>query len=150
MILLTVICVGMIVPCPPALAQKKSHLPPLSKQELNHALLAAVEEDSEEKALAALNRGADVNARDQYGRTALMRARENMARLLLKRGANVHLRDKYGATALFHASSEKIELLLEHGADVNAKESTQNQTLLAMGKTEAGERTKVQPKIVFS
>lgn len=104
-------------------AQEESHLRPLSKQELNRALLAAVEEDSEDKALAALNRGADVNARDQYGRTALMQARENMTRLLLKRGANIHLQDKYGNTALFLATSnsKKMEVLLDQGADINAR-----------------------------
>jgi len=45
--------------------------------------------------------------------------------LLLKKGANVNAKDKYGGTALMYAAvkghKEVVELLIENGADVNAK-----------------------------
>ncbi|AFM26604.1 ankyrin repeat domain-containing protein [Desulfomonile tiedjei] len=78
-----------------------------------------------------LDAGADVNARDDYGRTALMWAidshhsfREEDVRLLLERGADVHVKDKQGKTALMRAvalakfaGANKIaELLKAHGA----------------------------------
>jgi ankyrin repeat protein len=103
-----------------------------SKQELNRVLLAAVQEKSEEKTLEALNRGADVNARDRYGRTALMEANEAIARLLFKRGASLRMRDKFGQTALFHSTTDlkKLELLLDHGADVNSRHGGGDSVLL--------------------
>jgi ankyrin repeat protein len=79
---------------------------------------------------AFLEQGADVNARDQWERTALHYAAEKghkeVVELLLEHGADVNARDQGGRTALQHSAEkgyeEVVELLLEHGADVNAKE----------------------------
>jgi ankyrin repeat protein len=74
-----------------------------------------------------LNRGADINAPDSSGHTALMEAatRPRSWRLLLKRGANVHLTDRDGLTALYHAAwagdVDMVRALLAHKADVNAR-----------------------------
>ena len=102
---------------------------------------AAVERD--------LANGADVNARDDYGRTALMKALKDAplpgesspfnlalgtAKILLGRGAAVNARDNDGQTALFYIATrttaffrmgehEIINLLLEHGANPNIIDS---------------------------
>ncbi|MFH1113810.1 MAG: ankyrin repeat domain-containing protein [Pseudomonadota bacterium] len=74
--------------------------------------------------------GADANARDQSGWTALMRAAESgrpdIVRLLLDNGADVALKSECGWTALIQAVSgghqEAARLLLERGADINARD----------------------------
>lgn len=71
-----------------------------------------------------LAHGADINARDSNGRTALMNNAISgnywAARLLLQGGADVNARDKNGSTALTLARASKepgtILLLQEHGA----------------------------------
>lgn len=83
----------------------------------------------------ALDSGADPNARDKYGRTAMMvaidRARsplraEEFVALLLDRGADPNARDTYGRTALMyaaeHGSRKAAALLLDRGADVSAQD----------------------------
>ena len=83
------------------------------------------------KVEAALINGANVNAKDNYGRTVLMWAAINghteTAELLLKHGADVNAENNYGRTALMWAAvngkTETAELLLKHGADVNAKDN---------------------------
>lgn len=76
----------------------------------------------------ALQNGAEVDARDAYGRTALIEAamhgQREAAELLIERGADVNCADCCGRTPLFSAVSygrvELFELLLRQGADVDA------------------------------
>jgi len=80
---------------------------------------------------ACLEQGVDVNARDQWGRTALYLAAEKghkeVVELLLEHGADVNAKDTRNRTALLYPAEkghkEVVELLLEHGADVNAKDN---------------------------
>ncbi len=72
--------------------------------------------------------GADVNARNETGNTALMRAVYGNftegAKLLIEKGADVTIANSDGTTALHEAASqgniEMMKLLLEKGADINA------------------------------
>ena len=72
--------------------------------------------------------GIDVNATDQYGRTALMEAvyggHTDAVEALLKLGANVNAKDDSGWTPLMEAASKSrgcaLRTLLAYGADVNA------------------------------
>ena len=74
-----------------------------------------------------LQKGADVNARDAYGRTPLMWALDNpeIVRFLVENGADVNARDVNGETALMKAAFlcrlEVVKYLAEKGADVNAR-----------------------------
>jgi ankyrin repeat protein len=83
-----------------------------------------------------LSYGADVNAVDDNGETAVMAAvrsefgdEQNIA-LLLAHGADVHARDHNGATALIGAWYYTIDVLMEAGADVNAQDSAGNTALM--------------------
>lgn len=77
-----------------------------------------------------LKHGANVNAQDKWGRTALMvasRAVDPKADLLLlAQGADVNARDKYGRTALMWAvemgQTATTQALLNHGTDVTAQD----------------------------
>lgn len=74
--------------------------------------------------------GADVNARDKQGMTALMRAARygdvRKVKLLLQHGAHVNLRQSDQTTALMEAVEagevEAAEILLRHGADVGMRD----------------------------
>jgi ankyrin repeat protein/mono/diheme cytochrome c family protein len=74
-----------------------------------------------------LKAGAEVNAVNQEGATALMRAAsfEEKARMLVAAGAEVKARSKMGNTALHiaarqHGNVRTVGLLLDRGAEVNA------------------------------
>ena len=69
-----------------------------------------------------LDRGADVNAKNDLGQTPLYHADSEVAELLLDHGADVNAKNDFGQTPLHYADSEEAELLLDRGADVNAKD----------------------------
>jgi hypothetical protein len=77
-----------------------------------------------------LDKGAEVNAREQDGMTPLHWATLNnhadIVRMLLNSGANVKETDRYGFTALHNAMSrghsDLVGILLDKGAEVNARE----------------------------
>ena len=96
--------------------------PTSSKQELNDQLFEAVRKGDVAAVTAALDRGADVNAKFRYGATALFKAAERgnpeVVKVLLDRGADVKVKDTfYQATAITWAISNKhigvVRLLLE-------------------------------------
>jgi len=78
-----------------------------------------------------LDAGADPNATDREGATALMKASgygiKETVKILIEHHADVNLRDASGRTALMHAAagrrSDAIPVLLENGADPNARDS---------------------------
>ncbi|EAY15616.1 ankyrin repeat protein, putative [Trichomonas vaginalis G3] len=76
-----------------------------------------------------LSHGANINAKDYYGQTALHIAakykRKGVAKFLLSYGANINEKDKIGQTALHIAAKYKskgvAKILLSHGANINEK-----------------------------
>jgi ankyrin repeat protein len=97
---------------------------------------------------ALLGKGADVNAANHRGETALILAatqhEAEAAQLLLEKGANVNAKTKTGRTALMQAidgpkdfdndkhvvySPEIAKLLIAAGADVNARDAGGNTAL---------------------
>lgn len=96
------------------------------KQALNDQLFEAVRKGDAAAVTAALDRGADVNAKFRYGATALFKAAERghaeVAKVLLDRGADVKVKDTfYQATAMTWALDNKhlpvIRVLLEKDVD---------------------------------
>lgn len=79
-----------------------------------------------------LAKGADINAKDHDGMTALMLAsitgHVDVVQVLLAKGADVETKENDGATALILASengfTEVVKALLAKGADVNARLTT--------------------------
>jgi ankyrin repeat protein len=85
-----------------------------------------------------IDKGADVNATNAFGSTALMWSVSDLSktRLLLDAGANVNTASKAGRTALLIAamsdrSAEIVRLLIAKGADVKAKDAGNFTTLNA-------------------
>ncbi len=97
-----------------------------------------------EAVLAALERGMDVNAVDESGRTALQLASfdgfHEVVQLLLDRGATVDAVDAAGRSALMFASTasniETVELLLEAGASVDLVDKEEHFTALMFAAAE--------------
>ena len=119
---------------------------PMSGTDWNEKLLAAAETGDLEGVREALAAGADVNARDKWGRTPLHQAtrwgRVDVVRLLLDAGAEADARTRWGDTPLHRAAwngcAEAVRLLLEHGADVGAKD-IRNRTPLDRARAEGHE-----------
>lgn len=95
------------------------------------ALLEAVEKGDFSAMQAALDKGADINAKDVYQEdTALISAAKRgyieIARELIKKGAVLNGRERYGATALMHASAEGhmdiARILIDGAADINIQD----------------------------
>jgi len=104
----------------------------------NTALMDAAARGYTATVRAVLEKGAEVDAKDNAGRTALMEAAfggyTDTVRLLLEKGAKVNATDHEGWTPLFWAAfsrrSDTIRLLLEKGADVNAKNKHEDNALI--------------------
>jgi ankyrin repeat protein len=106
-------------------------------------LLAAAETSNLAAVKAALEKWADVDARDAAGRTALMTASMDNAipiiQVLLQAGASVDLQAELGETALILAASGRgaaIELLLANGADPNTGDRDKKRPLMWLVDTQ--------------
>ncbi|XP_023311281.1 uncharacterized protein LOC111691956 [Anoplophora glabripennis] len=78
-----------------------------------------------------VQKGANVNNKDNRGRTALHLVSEkasdvSTAKLLIELGIDIHMKDTFGNTALHLAASgdalDMVKLLVQSGADVNSKD----------------------------
>ena len=82
--------------------------------------------------------GANVNAQNRFGNTALAeyakRGSEKLVKTLIDAGSEVNLKDEYGHTAVMLASSwgnvQCVELLIGAGADVNVQDSFDGTALM--------------------
>jgi ankyrin repeat protein len=89
----------------------------------------ATKQGDVEKVRLLLEKGADINSKDQHGQTALMNATHagqvELVRLLIEKGADLNVTAKYNLTALMLAliihQVEIAQLLIEAGADVNTR-----------------------------
>ena len=123
--------------------------PEYAQTEISVALSNAVSSGNLKIMKLLIANGADVNAVDKDGKTALMMASEfgyiEVAESLIEGGADVNAVKESGSTALIHAShnghTEIGKLLIANGADVNAvKESGSTALIHASynGHTEIG------------
>ncbi|HEY7910710.1 MAG TPA: ankyrin repeat domain-containing protein [Blastocatellia bacterium] len=93
------------------------------------ALLRAAMTGNTTAVSALIERGLNVNARDDHGRTPLLEAvfggHSDTIEYLLSRGADPDLKDRDGWTALMEAASKShvdaVRMLLGSGADPNAR-----------------------------
>ena len=108
------------------------------------SLIDAALDGNTKQVRLALENGADVNAANEEGGTALMMAGFNghgkIVELLLDRGARVDSRDVLGRTALMYSASgpypDTVRILLEHGADPNISDKSENFTALMFAAAE--------------
>ncbi len=95
---------------------------------LNDQLLDAADYGDLKTVQSCLDAGADVNAKDKYGETPLIKVIDNkkliIVEFLLTKGADVNAMDNEGRTALtivaYDGDINMAEVLLTKGADVNA------------------------------
>ena len=81
--------------------------------------------------------GAEINAQDNSGETALIKAVRigalEVIRLLVENGADINAQDSSGKTVLIQAARqgdwEVVHLLVENGADINAQDSSGEHSL---------------------
>jgi ankyrin repeat protein len=95
--------------------------------EADLALLNANREGNIEAAKQAIDDGADVNAKDEFGWTPLHYATANghkeVTELLIAKGADVNVKDGDGETPLDQAEGETADLLRKHGGKSGAEDS---------------------------
>lgn len=115
---------------------------------LGQQLIHAAQSGDTVKVQSLLNKGADIEAKDDIGNTPLITAANvgntDVTELLLKRGANIEASNFMGQTPLIMAASsgqtEVLRLLLDKGADIEARDYTKATALLAAaakGRAEA-------------
>ena len=112
--------------------EEKGHQPSLTVRGDDPTdLYLAVQMDLLEVAALLIEKGEDVNVKDNRGRTLLHIAvggdKVEVAALLIEKGADVNVKDNRGRTLLHIAvGGDKVEvaaLLIEKGADVNVKDN---------------------------
>jgi ankyrin repeat protein len=107
------------------------------------SLLEAAEAGNRAAAIAALTRGADVDARAPDGTTALVWAAHNgdveLSKALIAAGADVDAQNEFGAFALSEAAiigaTPVIAALLKGGADANAANREGETPLMVAART---------------
>ncbi|KAL0639010.1 hypothetical protein Q9L58_001891 [Maublancomyces gigas] len=101
------------------------------------AFISAISERNAGRAIRALALGANINASDEMGNSALICAinsnDDRMVEILLKEGADIEQTDSNDNHALhvtvMHGYPVLCALLLDHGADIEKRDSNQNTTL---------------------
>lgn len=96
----------------------------LTKDELNFEFIRMSKRGNHDSMAQLLRLGANVNAKNRQGRTALIDAARRgdveTAQWLIRRGASVNAKDMYDGTALLYASREghrdMVNLLVLNGA----------------------------------
>ena len=83
-----------------------------------------LEAKTAEETKMALEIGANVNAKDENGKTALFFAKtKEQVKLLVDAGADINATDGYGCTALFFSKkAEHTEALIDSGIDINKQD----------------------------
>ncbi len=111
--------------------QKKPELSPGEQEKINEQLMEAITGGDANEVKNLVEKGADVNTKNEIGRTTLDiacdRKQAEIVGILLENGADVNCRDDLNATPLILASVHKenikvLEVLLDNGADIDARD----------------------------
>ncbi len=127
---------------------EKPKLPEEAQKKLNDELISAAEQDNNEEIGRLIKKGASIEAKDNYGWTALMRAaREgytDVCMLLVEKGASIEAKSNDGRTALIYAAiwghTPTCALLLEHNASIKA-EDKEHKTASSIAKKYGNKET---------
>jgi len=126
-------------------------------------LIRAADEGETELVDLCLQYGADINAQDEDGVTALMKAAEDLdkehmeiVRSLIDNNADLEIQDNDKQTALMYACNRpavgKVKLLLKHGALVDVKDKNGRTALMNTAADAVGfkeqERTEVVKALI--
>lgn len=104
--------------------RQKSSYQTYTLEQLDHEFIEMSKTGNYDTMVQLLRLGANINAKNMQGRTALIEvARKgdvNTAKWLIQRGASVNQKDMYDGTALIYATQEGnrdvVNLLLQNGA----------------------------------
>ena len=116
-------------------------------KELDKKLIEVCENGEKKDVEELIDMGADINQKNKYGNTALMRAsywgNKEVVELLIRNGAGINQKDNYGVTALMGASlkrrKEVVDLLIQNGVDVNQKDNNGRTALMKASERGYGE-----------
>lgn len=97
-------------------------------EELNESLLESANTGDLEKFKMLLNKGADINAKDFVGKTAMTNSLANrhfnLSKFIIEKGADVNTSGINGYSPIYVAvtvnNTKIVEMLLDRGADANA------------------------------
>lgn len=113
----------------------------VSAGELEDQLINSARSGRVDEVKSLLDKGANINARDAKGQTALIWGIQNIdiVRLLIEKGADMNVRDEYGGnTALMYAVSspkaDVVRLLIEKGANLNVTDKLGLNTALSLAQ----------------
>ena len=123
------------------------HFANAANADLNSDLIKAAEAGNTADVKQLIGFGADVNAKDNDGKTALAWAAQKdhtgTVKVLIEAGADVNSRNNLGSTPLINVAgrgqTEMARVLIEAGADVNSRNNLGRTALMAaavMGYTE--------------
>ncbi|MFM1726559.1 ankyrin repeat domain-containing protein [Rhodococcus sp. PAM 2766] len=114
-------------PTPPAVTSATAEAVPSSTPDLERRLVAATKANEVAEAIALIEAGTDVNAKDAIEDSAFLYAgAEGLNDILvatLEHGADVHSTNRFGGTALIpaaeHGHVETVRILIDAGVPVN-------------------------------
>lgn len=124
-ITMIILSVFLITACQVSVETPKNTEKDVEENTVNQQLINATEQNDKESILSLIEKGADINATNEQGRTAVMIATRNnepdIVKMLIEQGADIDVRDHNKDNVLLYAGAsgylEIVKLAVEAGAD---------------------------------